>query len=148
MNSNDEKKLRDSVSAAFWKIDNGIEPTIFQEDWSRANASLEYSRQFEEKAKMDSFLNILKRNIFSPPILLIAPMCLVIISIFIMLKRPIESDFPTQPLINNTLAPLTSLDPNKHWYATTDELLHVDVRHYETKLVTFVNYDPLSMEIK
>jgi hypothetical protein len=145
MNSNDEKKLKDSVSAAFRKIDNGIEPTIFQEDWSRANASLEYSRQFEEKAKMDSFFNRLKRNIFSLPILFIAPMCLVIISIFIMLKRPIEPDFPTQPLINNTL---TSLDPNKHWYATTDELLHVDVRQYETRLVTFVKYDPLSMEIK
>lgn len=69
MNSIDEQKLKDSVLAAFRKIDKGIEPTTFQEDWSQANASLEYSQQFEEEAKMDSFLIILKRNIFREPLI-------------------------------------------------------------------------------
>ena len=148
MNSIDDEIMKDSVSAAFRNIEEGIEPTIFREDWIRANASLENSRQSVKKSKTDSIFITLKRSIFSPPILLIAPMCLVIISIFIMFKRPNEPDFPIQPFTNDIPLPLTSLDPNKHWYATTDELLHIDVRQYESRLVTFVKYDPLSMELK
>ena len=58
------------------------------------------------------------------------------------------SDDLVFPLNTSVQEQVTSLDPNKYWPAPTDELLHIDVRKYETQLVTFVNYDPLSMEIR
>ncbi len=148
MNNPDEEKLRSSVSAVFQKVDEDINSTIFQEDWGRAKASFKYNNSLVSQSRSVSQFIILKRKLFTPSVLLIAPMCLLILVIFISVENNEDSNDVTPTLINNRTEQITSLIPSANWRASTDELLQIDVRQYESKLLTLVKYEPFTMEIK
>jgi hypothetical protein len=148
MNNSDDNFLKDAINASFNEIDKGIQASDFHEDWQLARAALEQQPTFLQKLFPESLFMAFRRPLFSPPVLLIAPVCLLIVAILVLMENRGPSDDLVIPYSTSAQEKITSLDPNTYWRAPTDELLQIDVRKYETQLVTFVNYDPLSMEIR
>lgn len=148
MNNSDDILLKNAIKSTFREIDNSIKPSDFQEDWNQAKVSHEQQPAFLKKLFPDSSLVTFTRFLFSPPVLLIAPLSLMIVGIYVLMVNMAPPDDLVSPLNTGAQAQVTSLDPNKYWRAPTDGLLQIDVRKYETQLITFVNYDPLSMEIR
>lgn len=148
MKNSDDIFLKDAIKSGFGEIDKGINASDFYEDWQQARADLEQQPAFLKKLFSARLHMLLKRSFFTQQVLVIAPLCLVIAAIFVLVRNGGPSDELDFPLSRSTREQIISLDPDKYWRAPTDELLQIDVRKYETHLITFVNYDPVSMEIR
>jgi hypothetical protein len=134
------------IRAVLARVDERIVPADFDDTWMtavRANA-------FKPAGSRGvHILDALRRGAAWPRAILIGMTAglMILVLAAVLNNGYVEK---TEPAAGTEIsrANITPLDPNLPWYGPTDDLLRVGVLRYETQLVTFSTYDPITMEIK
>ena len=141
-----EQMLRKQIKHVLHRIDALVEPSDFNQDWEIASQSVK--KLSTRYIKDENRFNIWLRGIMRPkPVLASLVIGLLIGSLVVLTvqHKNQEESFETNATRQGYS---TTLNPNKPWYGPTDDLLQISVLRYEYQWVTFVNYDPITMEIK
>jgi len=145
MDNMSEQTDREVVVAAFTRIDKQSISSDFLQDWEYA---IQYG--YTPPPTWKKALETLQRML----VVLLkyrTATCIVVffmIGSLVLLSRTPEKRVPGVTRDEENRLAAISLDPNRPWYAPTDDLLLVNVLQFEQQWPRYAIYDPLTMEIR
>jgi hypothetical protein len=143
----DSTGLESAIHSTLAEVDNQLSSSNFMEDWQHARQLLEQTADQKKYVPPYSSLLTIFRKVVKPAFPLAVISGIVIVSLILLIK-PV--DLPGSASTERGV-PVSDIkiqvDVNHAWTTPTDDLLRIDVRAYETHHVSFVQYDPITMEI-
>ena len=141
--SSKQDDLRALVKSSLVEFETNLTVPGFNREWNAAKERFERGRNkgIYNKTGLSHWLSPLRR-----PVYILTAMLGISFSIYLFLNVPDEVN---EPLLTDTLnfKNETIIDANHAWRSPTDDLLNIYIRKYETRHITFLQYNPITMEL-